>query len=156
MPPESIRDRAYSEKSDVWAFGVVIYEIVTGKEPFEGMDLIEVAMQIRDQQLTLAKYLPTNGIVQDYLVELMKMCWSQAPADRPSFREIGAWLESNAPSRDKKGADDYANDVIAEPPVANESSREPELETKRRKKRKEARGVTAAVSGGTNYTSVDL
>jgi serine/threonine protein kinase len=47
MAPESISRKNYSKKSDVWTFGIVVYEIVAQCEPHKDMDLVEVAVQIR-------------------------------------------------------------------------------------------------------------
>jgi serine/threonine protein kinase len=47
MAPESIATRTYSKKSDVWSFGIVVYEIVAQQEPYTGMNIFEVAVAIR-------------------------------------------------------------------------------------------------------------
>jgi serine/threonine protein kinase len=46
MPPESIVDRLYSTKSDVWSFGIVIIEIANQKEPYKGLDAVQVATKV--------------------------------------------------------------------------------------------------------------
>jgi serine/threonine protein kinase len=47
MSPESIGYQVYSKKSDVWMFGIVVYEIVAQCEPHSDKDPIEVSTQIR-------------------------------------------------------------------------------------------------------------
>jgi serine/threonine protein kinase len=49
MSPEAIGKNVYSEKSDVWAFGVTVWEILSkGKQPHANVQLIDLAVQIRD------------------------------------------------------------------------------------------------------------
>jgi serine/threonine protein kinase len=52
MAPESLAYRNYSKKSDVWTFGIVVYEIVAQREPHKDQDLFEVGSRIRDEGLT--------------------------------------------------------------------------------------------------------
>jgi serine/threonine protein kinase len=47
MSPESIADQVYSKKSDVWMFGIVMYEIVAQREPHVDKDPNQVAILIR-------------------------------------------------------------------------------------------------------------
>ncbi len=79
MAPESIGSRAYSTKSDVWMFGIVLYEITARQEPHIGEDQLNSAIKIRDSGLT-----PT--IPEDCLPilrEIMHMCWQLDPNMRP-------------------------------------------------------------------------
>ena len=46
MAPEVIRNEPYSEKADVWSFGVVVWELLTRRVPFEGMEPLAVAYHI--------------------------------------------------------------------------------------------------------------
>ena len=42
MSPEQAKGRPADKRSDVWAFGCVLYEMLTGRRPFEGEDMTEV------------------------------------------------------------------------------------------------------------------
>jgi serine/threonine protein kinase len=107
MPPESIRDRAYSEKSDVWAYGVTVYEIVSRSDPFSGKSLLEVAVKIRDEGYTVLKDKYPDDCPK-YLLRLMEWCFTADPLARPTFKDIGHWLEENAPEEARTNADEFA------------------------------------------------
>jgi serine/threonine protein kinase len=47
MSPESIGQQVYSKKSDVWMFGIVVYEIVAQREPHPTMDPKQIVILIR-------------------------------------------------------------------------------------------------------------
>jgi serine/threonine protein kinase len=47
MSPESIGQQVYSKKSDVWMFGIVVYEIVAQREPHADIDPKQVVILIR-------------------------------------------------------------------------------------------------------------
>eukprot|EP01119_Soliformovum_irregulare_P023430 TRINITY_DN8171_c0_g2_i5.p1 TRINITY_DN8171_c0_g2~~TRINITY_DN8171_c0_g2_i5.p1 ORF type:complete len:697 (-),score=142.45 TRINITY_DN8171_c0_g2_i5:250-2340(-) len=53
MPPESIKDKVYSTQSDVWAYGVVIWEIVVRGDPWPEMDTVKAAMGVCYEGLRL-------------------------------------------------------------------------------------------------------
>jgi len=80
MAPESIATRNYSKKSDVWMFGIVVYEIVAQCEPHkEFVNMLEVATAIRDNFLT--PKIPDN--CPPLLRQVMEMCWQKDPEQRP-------------------------------------------------------------------------
>jgi predicted Ser/Thr protein kinase len=88
MAPESIIDMTYSVKSDVWTFGIVALEIVSGHEPHEGENQLDVARKIKD-----TGYAPTIAENCDpVLKELMEMCWKFDPAERPDMEHICEFL----------------------------------------------------------------
>jgi hypothetical protein len=91
MAPESIGQQIYSKKSDVWMFGVLIYEIVARNEPHTDIDPNDVALFIRDHYLT--PKIPND--CPHKLRQLMQMCWNKQPEQRPSFEEINIILEDS-------------------------------------------------------------
>jgi serine/threonine protein kinase len=77
MSPENIRDQEYSEKSDVWAYGMTLYEIVSGQIPFDGVDLLTVATNIRDHGSV--PEIPLD--CPDFLIPVIQQCWATDPAN---------------------------------------------------------------------------
>ncbi|KAF6125894.1 muscle associated receptor tyrosine kinase [Phyllostomus discolor] len=89
MPPESIFYNRYTTESDVWAYGVVLWEIFSyGLQPYYGMAHEEVIYYVRDGNILTC---PENCPLELY--NLMRLCWSRLPADRPSFASIHRILE---------------------------------------------------------------
>uniref|UniRef100_A0A671WTU1 Tyrosine-protein kinase receptor n=1 Tax=Sparus aurata TaxID=8175 RepID=A0A671WTU1_SPAAU len=84
MSPESLKDGVFTTMSDVWSFGVVLWEIATlAEQPYQGMSNEQVLRFVMEGGL-LDK--PDN--CPDMLFELMRMCWQYNPKMRPSFLEI--------------------------------------------------------------------
>ena len=112
IPPsvaESIRDRIYSEKTDVWAFGATICEIWTGgAKPYEHTleelnNFVDLALKIRDAGLTpladLSIVLQDRGIESPpaWLLKILQACFQQEPDERPSFSEIEEMIKDSSP-----------------------------------------------------------
>uniref|UniRef100_A0A8D2INF6 Tyrosine-protein kinase receptor n=1 Tax=Varanus komodoensis TaxID=61221 RepID=A0A8D2INF6_VARKO len=84
MSPEALKDGIFSTHSDIWSFGVVLWEIATlAEQPYQGMSNEQVLHYVMD-----------NGVLEkpencpEKLHELMVGCWQQNPRLRPSFAQI--------------------------------------------------------------------
>ncbi|KAB0790612.1 hypothetical protein PPYR_14979 [Photinus pyralis] len=84
MSPESINFRRFTTASDVWMFGVCMWEILMlGVKPFQGIKNNDVIGKIENgERLALPAGCPPR------LYSLMSQCWSYEPSKRPSFKEI--------------------------------------------------------------------
>nr|XP_045609166.1 focal adhesion kinase 1-like isoform X4 [Procambarus clarkii]XP_045609176.1 focal adhesion kinase 1-like isoform X4 [Procambarus clarkii] len=84
MAPESINFRRFTSASDVWMFGVCMWEILMlGVKPFQGIKNNDVIKRIDNgERLALPQNCPPR------LYSLMSLCWTYEPSKRPSFKEI--------------------------------------------------------------------
>ncbi|XP_040070662.2 inactive tyrosine-protein kinase transmembrane receptor ROR1 isoform X1 [Ixodes scapularis] len=88
MPPESILYGRFTTDSDVWSFGVVLWEVFSyGLQPYYGYANQEVIDLVRGRQL-----LPCPEDCPPHLYALMVECWHEVPNRRPHFRELHARL----------------------------------------------------------------
>ncbi|XP_025110216.1 focal adhesion kinase 1-like isoform X6 [Pomacea canaliculata] len=88
MAPESINFRRFTTASDVWMFGVCIWEILMyGVKPFQGVKNNDVIGKIEaGERLPLPVGCPPS------LYNLMCVCWQYEPSKRPSFADLKTWL----------------------------------------------------------------
>ncbi|KAL5008956.1 hypothetical protein ScPMuIL_014537 [Solemya velum] len=94
MAPEVIKSSRYSKSSDVWSYGVVLWELLTGEVPYKGIDALGVAYGVAVNKLTL----PIPSTCPDLFSKLMADCWSQESHERPTFRQILSHLHVIATS----------------------------------------------------------
>uniref|UniRef100_A0A5K3EWG1 Tyrosine-protein kinase n=1 Tax=Mesocestoides corti TaxID=53468 RepID=A0A5K3EWG1_MESCO len=87
--PEGLAYFRFSSKSDVWAFGVVLWELATyGLSPYPGVELHGV-YQLLEKGYRMQR---PHGCPEP-VYNIMLRCWSWEAADRPSFAEVRAELE---------------------------------------------------------------
>ncbi|EFJ44528.1 hypothetical protein VOLCADRAFT_76279 [Volvox carteri f. nagariensis] len=91
MAPELWENKAYNEKVDVYAFGVMLNELVAKEPPFNGMPLGDVRAAV------LAGKRPDVPLsCSKALTDIIKKCWAAESAARPSFVQINDLLKEAA------------------------------------------------------------
>eukprot|EP00191_Tetraselmis_sp_GSL018_P002516 CAMPEP_0177607666 /NCGR_PEP_ID=MMETSP0419_2-20121207/18043_1 /TAXON_ID=582737 /ORGANISM="Tetraselmis sp., Strain GSL018" /LENGTH=621 /DNA_ID=CAMNT_0019102271 /DNA_START=825 /DNA_END=2690 /DNA_ORIENTATION=+ len=89
MPPEALKKRRWSEKSDVWAFGVLLWELWSAAD-------LPYAFVTSDREVarlvTGGERLDRPNGCPDNVFALMQRCWKDIPSQRPTFRELRAEL----------------------------------------------------------------
>lgn len=84
MAPELLECRPYGFPVDVYAYGMVLFELLTGVLPFEGLQQAEIVRAVgKGERPDIPEKYRNEAIVQ-----LIEACWSQNPEDRPTFKEI--------------------------------------------------------------------
>ncbi|XP_034155524.2 cytoplasmic tyrosine-protein kinase BMX isoform X1 [Pangasianodon hypophthalmus] len=93
--PEVLNYTRFSSKSDVWAFGVLMWEVYSlGKQPYEHYDNARVAERVMQGHRLYRPQLAT-----DQIYHVMKSCWHELPEERPNFqqllKDISAFVEDS-------------------------------------------------------------
>jgi serine/threonine protein kinase len=84
MAPEAIRRRMYSSASDVFSFGVLLFEVFSGTPPWQGVDNTDVMFRVCSGERIL---LDENLFPKD-IRSLIVSCWQQNPQERPNIRSV--------------------------------------------------------------------
>ncbi|MEE6486625.1 hypothetical protein FKM82_014653 [Ascaphus truei] len=84
MAPEALFDRVYTHQSDVWSFGVLMWEIFTlGGSPYPGIPVEELFKLLKEGH-RMDK--PANCTNELYM--MMRDCWHAIPSHRPTFKQL--------------------------------------------------------------------
>uniref|UniRef100_A0A8C3KX31 Fibroblast growth factor receptor n=1 Tax=Chrysolophus pictus TaxID=9089 RepID=A0A8C3KX31_CHRPC len=84
MAPEALFDRVYTHQSDVWSFGVLMWEIFTlGGSPYPGIPVEELFKLLKEGH-RMDK--PANCTNELYM--MMRDCWQAVPSQRPTFKQL--------------------------------------------------------------------
>ncbi|KAK2159981.1 hypothetical protein LSH36_142g03004 [Paralvinella palmiformis] len=97
MAIECIVENRYSVKSDVWSFGILLWELMTrGDRPYYDTNSnADVISMVRNgYRLSCPKY------CADEIYELMRKCWDEDPNNRPNFTDIGKMIQLTVDTTD--------------------------------------------------------
>lgn len=92
MAPEVLAAEKYTEKADVFSYGVVLWETVTRQCPYEGLSQIQAALGVLNNNLRPT--IPAN--CPPLFKKLMTLCWVSKPEERPTFEAILEILHNHA------------------------------------------------------------
>ncbi|XP_051902384.1 macrophage colony-stimulating factor 1 receptor 2 [Hippocampus zosterae] len=100
MSPESIFQCVYTVQSDVWSYGVLLWEIFSlGKSPYPNIAVdTKFYKMIKD-----GCHMDRPDFAPPQIYRLMTSCWSLEPTERPTFKMIGRLMERLLPCANKAG-----------------------------------------------------
>ncbi|CAF0781439.1 unnamed protein product [Rotaria sp. Silwood1] len=92
LPPEMLNGNGYDEKIDLWCLGVLTYEMIIGKPPFDSQTQHETIRMIRSIELTFP--VGTSADLRDLITKLLR----RNPADRLPLKDVAqhVWIVKNA------------------------------------------------------------
>ena len=104
MPPEALLFGKFTTQSDVWSFGVLVWEIYTfGRQPYTGLSNHEVIDAVKASKiLECPRLCPTS------VYDVMKLCWTRSPVKRHNMDVVVARLRRLLPPGEKRGGNEGA------------------------------------------------
>ena len=90
MAPEVIKTKSYTEKADIYSYGIILWEIASREAPYKTLNGYQVSVDVVEKKLR-----PT--VLPEWprpFTSLMERCWADDPTTRPNFKEILAELRS--------------------------------------------------------------
>jgi serine/threonine protein kinase len=110
--PEALRFNVFSPKSDVWSFGVLMWEIYTlGSNPYPGVPLGDVL-----PKLDTGYRMPQPPRCPQWVYGCMLQCWQIEPDHRPSFHALRERIDGGALAEDAAGSKAAAAAATASTP----------------------------------------
>ena len=93
MAPELWEDNTFTEKSDVYSYAIVLWEIWDRGVPWRGLKPVQITRQVVDKH----QRPPVPPAMPAELRKLMVRAWAHQPGARPSFKEIAAAVRVSTP-----------------------------------------------------------
>ena len=112
MAPEAIERNRWSEKSDVWAFGVFFWEVLTmGAVPYQSYGIYKNDSDVQAGVCSGDLHLPQPPGCSNELYAIVMRCWEKRAAQRPTFKEL-RWMLQEAIINAASGSN-----VAGQPPL---------------------------------------
>ena len=98
LAPEVLRGEPSSKTSDIYAYGMFMYELIYKSEPFNDEDIGIILSEVMDTEAdepkrpTVSRRPSLNLELENPLIDLMMACWSEDPSERPSIQSVNAKL----------------------------------------------------------------
>ncbi|KAI0234411.1 Hepatocyte growth factor receptor [Lamellibrachia satsuma] len=125
MAIEALQHSTFTTKSDVWSFGIVLWELMTrGVKPYADIDNVDLR-----RFLELGRRLEKPAVTPQCIYDLMQRCWQNDPDNRPSFAETCKMLDDILSEVINVDSPDYANhymtmvDAVGERPLSDRYQR---------------------------------
>jgi eukaryotic-like serine/threonine-protein kinase len=96
MAPEQWQCLPVGPAADVWALGLILYEMVAGRHPYQGMPVFALCAQICSQ--APVPWFDGGLAVPPALDAMMRRCLAKSPGDRPSARSVAETLRATVPT----------------------------------------------------------
>lgn len=88
-PPEVLLYERFSSKSDIWAYGVLMWEVYTlGRLPYDRLNNTEIVNLV-----SCGRRLYRPQLANEKIYSIMKSCWEEKPDERPTFQELSVIVQ---------------------------------------------------------------
>ena len=95
MCPELLLENKFTQKADVYSYGIVMFEVLSRAEPWKGLHEAQIAAQIIYGRRPSREF-PIPEDSPPELITLMEKCWDDDPSKRPPFQQIVQDLQATS------------------------------------------------------------
>ncbi|XP_059159287.1 uncharacterized protein LOC131943281 [Physella acuta] len=84
MAPEMFKEGTHKKSVDIWSLGCTVYQMVTGKIPFEGLSIFQISQRVSKNEHELPMLEKCSDILKDFLSQVCR----KEPSERPSAEDL--------------------------------------------------------------------